>query len=230
MSARNRVVVDEREKPSGVPLLLRDLGLMVDFRMLDVGDYVVPGYAIERKEAKDFLKSLYSHRIFDQAHRLREVYENPVLIVEGDVAQIINRGIKPQAYWGAIAALSFNFGLKVFFTPNQTQTANLIFALRRKKPPVLKGPIVKRTRRVENIETMQLQLVSALPGVGLKLADRILTKFQTVRSVFSASAAELSTVKGVGKVTAGKVLSAFDTPYRPFLKRPQQLRLDGSNP
>ena len=93
----------------------------------------------------------------------------------------------------------------MFFTPNQTQTANFIFVLRRKKPPVLKGPIVKRTRRVENIETMQLQLVSALPGVGLKLADRILTKFQTVRSVFSASAAELSTVKGVGKVTAGKV-------------------------
>ena len=230
MSARNRVVVDEREKRSGVPLLLKELGLMVDFRMLDVGDYVVPGYAVERKEAKDFMKSLYSHRIFDQAQRLREVYENPVLIVEGDVAQIINRGIKPQAYWGAIAVLSFNFGLKVFFTPNQTQTANLIFVLRRKKPLVLKGPIVKRTRRVENIETMQLELVSTLPGVGLKLADRILTKFQTVRSVFSASAAELSTVKGVGKVTAGKVLSAFDTPYRPFLKRPQQLRLDGNNP
>ena len=52
---RNPVVVDEREKPSGVPLLLRELGLMVNFRMLDVGDYVVPGYAFERKEAKDFL-------------------------------------------------------------------------------------------------------------------------------------------------------------------------------
>jgi len=229
MSARNRVVVDEREKPSGVPLLLKELGMMVDFRLLEVGDYIVPGYAVERKEVGDFLKSLYSHRIFDQAYRLREVYENPVLVVEGDVAQIINHGIKPQALWGALTTLTFDHGLKVFFTPDQTQTANLIYTLRRKKPHLLKGPVVKRTRKVEVLETTQLQLVSFLPGIGLKLADRMLTKFQTVRTVFSASAAELSTVRGVGKVTANRIVKILDTPYRPFLKRPRQLKLDENN-
>jgi DNA excision repair protein ERCC-4 len=203
--------------------------MMVDFRLLEIGDYIVPGYAIERKEIGDFLKSLYSHRIFDQAQRLREVYENPVLIVEGDVAQIINHGIKPQALWGALATLSFDHNLKLFFTPDKVQTANLIFTLRSKKPRLLKGPVVKKTRKVEVLETTQLQLVSYLPGVGLKLADRMLTKFQTIRSVFSASAAELSTVRGVGKVTANKIVKVLDIPYRPFLKRPQQLRLDESN-
>jgi DNA excision repair protein ERCC-4 len=229
MSARNRIVVDEREKPSGVPQFLRELGMMVDFRMLEVGDYIVPGYAVERKEIGDFLKSLYSHRVFDQAYRLREAYENPILVVEGDVAQITDHRIRPQAVWGALAALTFDYGLKVFFTPDQTQTANLICTLRRKKPLSLRGPVVKRARKAEALEATELQLVSYLPGVGLKLADRILTRFRTVRSVFSASTAELSTVRGVGKVTASKIVKALDTPYRPFLKRPKQLKLDESS-
>jgi DNA excision repair protein ERCC-4 len=229
MSARNRVVVDEREKPSGVPQLLRELGMMVDFRMLEVGDYIVPGYAVERKEIGDFLKSLYSHHVFDQAYRLREAYENPILVVEGDVAQITNYGIRPRAIWGALASLIFDYGLKVFFTPDQTQTANLIYTLRGKKPLSLTGPVIKRTRKAGALETIQLQLISCLPSVGLKLADRMLTRFQTARSVFSASTAELSTVRGVGKVTADKIVKVLDTPYRPFLKRPKQLKLDESS-
>ena len=80
-----RVIIDERERASKVPELLRELGVIVDFRMLEIGDYILPGYAIERKEIRDFLRSIFSRRIFDQAMRLREVYENPILIVEGDV-------------------------------------------------------------------------------------------------------------------------------------------------
>jgi DNA excision repair protein ERCC-4 len=95
MSAKSRVVVDERERASGVPDLLRELGLMVDYRMLEVGDYIMPGYAIERKERRDFLRSLYSRRIFDQAYRLGEVYENPLLVVEGDVGSLMDSKVRP---------------------------------------------------------------------------------------------------------------------------------------
>lgn len=79
MPAKNRVIIDEREKTSGVPDLLRELGLMVDTRMLEIGDYILPRYAVERKGRRDFVRSLYSPRMFDQAHRLSEAYENPVL-------------------------------------------------------------------------------------------------------------------------------------------------------
>ena len=41
-----RVVVDEREKLSGVPDELSALGALVDYRVLEVGDYVVRDYAI----------------------------------------------------------------------------------------------------------------------------------------------------------------------------------------
>jgi len=226
MSAKNRVIVDERERASGVPDLLRKLGLMVDYRMLEVGDYIVPGYAVERKERQDFVRSLYSRRIFDQAYRLSETYENPVLAVEGDITSLMGRKIKPRAYWGALATLTFDYGLKIFFTSNAAQTANLVYTLIRKRPSRLRGPIVKKKPKVEDTETMQLQMISTLPGIGLKLARRLLSEFETVRKVFTASIAELSAVKGVGKVRAYKIAKVLDAPYRPFLKRPQQLRLD----
>lgn len=224
------MVVDERERSSGVPDLLRELGLMVDYRMLEVGDYIVPGFAVERKEVRDFLRSLYSRRIFDQAYRLNEIYENPVLVVEGDIAPVMGRKIKPRAYWGALSALTFDYGLKVFFTTDKTQTANLIYTLRKKRPLKLVGPVVKKKPKVEDTERMQLQMVSHLPGIGIKLADRLLGEFETVRKVFAASMAELSVVKGVGKVTAYRISRLLDAPYRPFLKRPQQLRLEDADP
>jgi len=58
LSAKNRVIVDEREKSSGIPRLLKELGLTVDFKMLETGDYIMPGYAIERKEIRDLLGSI----------------------------------------------------------------------------------------------------------------------------------------------------------------------------
>jgi len=232
LSAKNRVIVDERERASGVPETLREMGLMVECRLLDVADYVVPGYAIERKESRDFVRSLYSGRIFDQAHRLRETYANPILIVEGDIEPLMDdEKIKPQVYWGAITSLTFDFGFKVFFTSDAAQTANLIYALARKRPLKLKGgPIVKKKPKVDNLEQIQMLTVSTLPGIGPKLADRLLREFKTIRRVFAASKAELSTIKGVGRVKADRITRTLDALYRPLLRRPRHLDLTMLNP
>jgi ERCC4-type nuclease len=129
-----------------------------------------------------------------------------------------------------LAALTFDYGLRVFFTADKVQTANLIYTLRRKRPMRLKGPVVKRLPRVEETERMQLQMVSALPGIGLKLADRLLRDFETVRKVFAASIAEVSSTRGIGKVTAYNIAKFLGASYRPFLERPQQLRLEDAGP
>jgi len=222
--------VDEREKPSGIPKLLRELGMTVDFRMLEVGDYIMPGYAIERKEIRDFLRSIFSRRVFDQAQRLSEIYENPILIVEGDISAILGVKIAPAAFWGALATLVLDYNLKIFFTPDAEQTASLIYTLRRKKPPRFEAPLVKTKPKFEDTEKMQLQIVASLPGVGPKLARRLLSEFKSVRKVFTATAAEISAVKGISRKTSYKIKRILDAPYHPHVKPPKQLKLDGHNP
>lgn len=138
----------------------------------------------------------------------------------------MDREIKPWAYWGALTALTFDYGSKVFFSSDRIQTANLIYTLMRKKTLKMQGPIIVKKPKVEDREKMQLQTIPTLLGICLKLADRLLRDFETVRKVFNASAVELFTVKGVGKVTAYKIAKFLDAPYRSSLERPQQLRFD----
>jgi len=231
MVVRLRVIVDERERQSGVPDLLRSLGVLVDYRMLEVGDYLVPGYAVERKEMRDFVRSVYSGRIFDQAYRLGETYERPILMVEGDPASILGGTMKPEAYWGALTSLTYEYGLTVFFTPNKRETANLIYTLaRRERATRRKAPIIRRKPKMIDLTKMQIFQVSSLPGIGPKLAERILRRFGTVRGVFNASIPELSTVKGVGRAKAERIVRFLTAPYSPAAAKPRQLRLDEHDP
>jgi len=228
MSMKIRVVVDEREKPSGIPELLKEYGLQVEYQMLEVGDYVVsPDYAVERKKGRDFLKSLYSGRLFDQAHQLCETYDHPVLVVEGELPLFVREMARPRAFWGALTTLAFEYGLSVFFTADAGQTADFIYTLTRHRGFARpRGPLIRKKPRVKGLERTQLFLVSSLPGIGPKLADRALRRFGTVRRVFSASVAELSSVDGIGRIKAEKMAEILDAHYHPAEKPPKQLRLD----
>jgi len=125
MSFQPRVIVDERERESGVPEVLRTLGFQVEYRVLDIGDYVVSAdCAVERKAGRDFAKSLYSGRLFDQARRLRQFYARPVFVAEGDLQLLVGDSAKPRAHWGALTTLAFQFGMTAFFTANARQTAD----------------------------------------------------------------------------------------------------------
>ena len=225
-----RVVVDEREKVSGIPNLLEEFGLFVEYRMLEVGDYIIsPNSAIERKRKRDFLKSLYLGRLFDQAHRLSQAYEHSVLIVEGELSYFMEKTAKPRVFWGALATLTFQYGLNVFFTTETQQTADLIYALIKRRSSVRpKGPFVHKKPKTISLERSQLALVSGLPGLGLKLADRVLKRFGTARRVFCASVAEFSLVRGVGRKKSERIAGILDAPYLPTEKQPKQLELNQS--
>lgn len=210
--------------------MLRSLGLQIDYRVLHVGDYVVSSEcAVERKTGMDFVKSLYSGRLFDQARRLREQYRQPVLIAEGDLALIVSEKAKPRAYWGALTTLAFQFGMNTFFTADIQQTADLIYTLTRReglKQP--RGPWVQKKTRTGDLQKVQLVLVASLPGIGPKLAERVLRRFGTVRRTFSASIAELSLVKGLGRVRAEKIARILDSSYSSYLRPKEHVTLDAT--
>ncbi len=228
MSMKFRVVVDEREKPSGVPYMLKEFGLQVEYKMLEVGDYIVSWEcAVERKEERDFLKSLYAGRLFDQAHRLCETYDRPVLIVEGKLPLFVREMAKPRVFWGALTTLAFEYGLSVFFTADTRQTADLIYTLTKRKGLVRpRGPLIRKKLKAKTLNKNQLFLVSSFPSIGPKLADRALRRFGTVRRVFSASVAEFSSVDGIGRKKAEKIAEILDASYNPAERQPKQLRLD----
>ena len=130
-----RVVVDDREKASSVSAFLKSFGLQVEYQMLDVADYMVSQEcAIERKQERDFLKSLYSGSLFDQAQCLSECYSRPVLIVEGNLLLTVKETVNPRAFWGALTTMMFMYGISVFLLQMQSKLFNSFSAWQSAKP------------------------------------------------------------------------------------------------
>jgi DNA excision repair protein ERCC-4 len=220
-----RVVIDERERPS-VPTCLKKLGLTLDYRLLEEGDYIAAEYAIERKTVRDFISSLYSGRLFDQAYRLGQVYRFAIIIVEGDLYSELEKMKNPKVFWGALITLSFGYGIRTFFTRDPEETAELI-SIFAKRPPEVRSrpPAVVKKPKYGQIREGQIVLLQSLPGIGARLAQKLLTRFGTPRKVFLATESELNTRGGIGRAKTAKITSILDTSYNMLDKKSEQLKL-----
>ncbi len=221
-----RIVVDEREKNSGIPDLLRKAGAVIDFAQLTVGDYIVsPETAVERKTVRDLIGSIYDGRLFIQCSDLVKHYQKPLLVVQGNIAELAeipedveDRNIKrlsermPLAY-DALATIATEFRIPIIHTPSADQTAQLLVTLVNKSLRAGKatGPLLRKIKKENPVYIQQLSVLSSVPGVGEKLAARMLEKFRTPKRALNASAAELATIPGFGLVRAEQVRKILDS-------------------
>jgi DNA excision repair protein ERCC-4 len=216
---RLRIVADEREKPSGVADALEKLGAMVEYRRLEVADYIISKeVAVERKGAEDFVRSLFDGRLFEQAGRLSQSYGVPILIIEGNAERLSQLIQNRRSLLGAQTTLSLKYGIRLFQTSDSQGTAELLLSLARyegrRGPP---KPIVsiRKPKGTAEIAKAQIAVVACLPGIGPKLADECLRSLKTVKSVFSATASQLAMVHGLGRKRAERIVSFLNHPYEP---------------
>ena len=206
MNLKNlRIVVDEREKKSGIPDLLKGTGINLEIKTLPVGDYIVaPETIVERKTVSDLVSSIFDGRLFDQCHRLKEHYQFPILIIEGDIDEIEELTENPLVFYGAISSIAIDFKIPVIPTPNATHTSKLLISMCSRKD-ASKGPFIKKIRKSNDLQKQQLSMLCSLPGVGEKTAVRMLEKFGTPLKVLSSSIIELSKVSGLGEARAKNI-------------------------
>ncbi len=126
------VVVDSREHATAVDVVdeLKRLGCTVIEKTIEVGDYVVSSTTvIERKKAMDFINSIIDGRLFDQARRLAEHYQNPIILIEGDPWRATSkRSIHSHSVAGAMVALN-KMGIRILYSANASLSAYMIFSL-----------------------------------------------------------------------------------------------------
>ncbi|MDA4123363.1 MAG: helix-hairpin-helix domain-containing protein [Thaumarchaeota archaeon] len=210
-----KVVVDERERSSGVPDLLSKLDVRVYFSQLSVADYVInPEIAVERKSLSDFISSVYDGRLFVQASEISSSFRKPYLIVEGDVKEIGNLTKNLNSYYGAVASVTLAYDLRLIHTASPNETAVAIAALSRQSrarplPPGVVSPPPKGRDEAQQ----QLYLISSLPGVGTKLARRMLSRYGTPRKIMGLTESQFSMVPGLGPKRASRLSHMLDAMY-----------------
>ncbi len=205
-----RIIIDERERKSGIPELLKKVGVNVEIKTLSIGDYIVaPETVVERKSIKDFMSSIFDGRLFDQCNRLKEHFQFPIILIEGDVDEIDEIADNPLVFYGAMSSVAIDFKIPIIPTPNASHTAKLLVSMCSRKD-VTKGPFLKKIRKSNDIQRQQLSVLCSLPGVGEKLAIRLLEKFGTPLRALSATTSELSKVNGLGSARAKKIKSMLE--------------------
>jgi len=223
-----RVVVDERERASGVPEELSKLNVRVDFGRLPVGDYVLnPDVAVERKTVRDLVSSVYDSRLFYQSARMAANFAKPYLLVEGDSKEVEKLAKNLKSYYGAIANVTMAYGLRVLFTANQRETAIAIAELlnHARAKPLSRMPS-EAAPKAKNVSLQQLYLVSSMPGVGRKIAERLLLKYGSPRRVLNLTAGELAMTGGIGWKRAEKIKEMLDAKYSRREETHPQTRLE----
>jgi DNA excision repair protein ERCC-4 len=207
-SEKVQIVVDDRERPSGVVGELEKADrVVVKIERLSIGDYCVDGAVlIERKTAADFAQSLIDGRLFAQAGRMSTSPLRPAYIIEGTSAEWVDLGVSREALQGALITLMLIFDVPVFRSSDPVESARLIFyigsQLVRLRDP---GHVPYRQAKGKRKKTRQLRILQSLPGIGSDRAKKLLERFKTVRACFSASPKELLEVEGIGPAIAAAI-------------------------
>jgi len=219
-----RIVVDEREKKSGIPGILKGIGISLEIKTLPIGDYIVaPETVVERKTISDLVSSVFDGRLFDQCNRLKEHYQFPILLIEGNIDEIEELTENSLVFYGAISSIAIDFKIPVIHTPNASHTSKLLVSMCSRKD-ASKGPFIKKIRKSNDIQKQQLSMLCSLPGVGEKTAIRMLEKFGTPLRVLSSSTIELSKVSGLGEARAKNIKKMLEKQSK-YLKKTSQKTL-----
>tara|TARA_B100001750_G_scaffold189037_1_gene158838 strand:+ start:33 stop:716 length:684 start_codon:yes stop_codon:yes gene_type:complete len=217
-----RIVVDEREKKSGIPYFLKKTGINLEIKTLPVGDYIVaPETVVERKTISDLASSIFDGRLFDQCNRLKEHYQLPILLIEGDINEIEELTENPFIIYGAISSVVIDFKIPVIPTPNASHTAKLLISMCSRKD-VSKGPFIKKIRKSNDLQKQQLSMLCSLPGVGEKTAIRMLKKFGTPLRVLNSSTTELSKISSLGEARAKNIKKLLQSQSKHLKKTSQK--------
>ena len=200
-----RIVIDERERKSGIPKLLRAIGVNVEVKTLPIGDYIVSHETVvERKSIHDFISSIFDGRLFDQCNRLKEHFKFPIILLEGNVDEIESITENPLVFYGALSTIAVDFKIPVIPTPNASHTAKLLISLSSRKESI-KGPLLKKIKKSNDTQKQQLIVLCSLPGIGEKTAIRMLEKFGTPLKALSSSTKDLAKIPGLGELRAKKI-------------------------
>lgn len=211
-----KVFVDQREIRSHVARSLEKLGMDIELKTLEVGDYVVSDrVGIERKTVDDFLSTLMDGRdLFGQISDLRRTFDRPLLIIEGE-GLYTARQIHANSIRGVLSSIAVDFGVPIIFSRDEEDTAALIAIIAKREQTDGKKDISLHGKKTSlTLKEQQEYVISSLPEIGPAVARNLLLHFGSVEQVMSASREELMEVGLVGPKTADRIREVVSGAYK----------------
>ena len=228
-----KLLVDHRERR--MIKLVEDVCDEVALTQLPIGDYVLisdsEAVVVERKTVTDFLMSVRSNRLWDQLLRLMKrvtVFEHPVkrrmLLIHGrfeDYLEAAEYGSKRDllVYWsqlmGAYLEIVYVYNTPILHVENDTAFKAFMKILAKREASGMNDKLpsarwyMKPVKAGLPVKDRKTYILSALPYIGNRLAENLLTHFGTIAGVACASVEELQKVPKIGPKKAGLIYKLF---------------------
>lgn len=210
-----KIIADSREKGSKRLKELTDNGALVTIQNLDVADYILSeNVACEIKTKEDFLKSIIDKRILNQLKNLRNNFEKPLLIIEGEEDLYSIRNIHPNAIRGMLATIAIDFQIPILYTNNQKDTTALLITIARREQENKDRDFgVRVERKPLTTKEQQEFIIESLPSIGPSLAKSLLKEFKTVKNIMNSEKEDLTKIENIGKKKAEEIKRIIETTY-----------------
>lgn len=187
----NQIVIDIHEKNSLVASYLVSFNMNIEFKHLEIADYMINNIAIERKSFSDLQSSIINKRIFQQLENLKQ-FPQRLLIIESFSPESATLFIHENALRGFLLSVTLDYQTPIIFTQNEKDTANYLTILAKKTE---KSPQTLRPSRISLTKEKQIQyILEGFPQIGPATAKKLIKKFHSLKNIINASEEELKEI------------------------------------
>lgn len=204
------VMIDNREK-NRIQQAMRHFDndrYIGEVAQLDVGDYVCGNCCIEYKITSDFIDSVKNKRIFKQANRMDEYYDNHYVFIETEYRQMKDaihnswyrkKPFSWKQYYGALASLCQI--TKPIIVHNFDESLRFMDRLFEKSNDGKIRNVVPSAKKYDNF---LVNCLSSIEGIGGNTALLIIDSLDlnTYRELCDITEDDLVRIKGIGRKTA----------------------------
>lgn len=214
--------IDYREKSSNIEkeIVKNAFPFKYEFARLNEGDYLLEEKVlIERKTIADFLSSLKSGHLFNQAYRIAKSNVCSAIIIEGNTSENSKSLMKRKAVQGSLIHLTVFLGIPVLRSKNLSETLYLLFSigkqLKKYQYPRSKAAIFKNPEfKIDHSQREKIIFLQNLPGIGINKAISLLDTFGSIDKILTAEVSELEKTKGIGSRLANNIYDLIHTNFK----------------
>ncbi len=211
-----KVFADFREKGNHIVKELCDNNIIVKLEALDSADYILSSrVGVEVKTVPDFVNSIVDGRLLSQLKILKQKFERPIIILEGEENVFTIRNVHPNAIRGMIATIAVSYGIPIVQTKDFKETTAFLVAIAKREQEKLgdKEFSPHSDKRVLSLKEQQEYIVSALPNVGPTAAKELLKHFKSIKNIVNASEEDLKKANKIGDKIAKALKDVFEKEY-----------------
>ncbi len=197
------MIIDDREK---LPLTtIKRYHRKVEMRRLEIGDYRCACGLVGFERKEDDLSNM--KQVLRQIEELELAFKHSYLIITRSPKNFVNEnhGINVGLRIGFLSSCYIRS--KVVVMDDHYLALELMYRIIDKHHDGKKrGSHEFNPVRHVKKKDLQLNVLTSLPGIGSERAEVILKHFGSIKKFLSADQSEMTTVPGLGKITAQKII------------------------